>query len=411
MSFGYSTSDAVNLIQLAWNTVQNSRKAVGEHDELTREASSLHIVLRLLKKELASPGSPINRPGDTCREELKLIIAGCGNVLSTLDSILTKYNSLTTKERSVKKLYHRWRFGNKYVFLQDLRSKLVYHTSATALFVNMLSNGTIGRVEQKMDNAGGELREMRIAIDRIARAYEDDSILTEYSDDDPAVWKEFRRGLVQNGFTSVVIEQYKGIIQAYIRELGTRGIPDENSWGNQGPQAHSDEAYILGGSQSNIESHRPAVREQYTETFYDGVLGLGSMLGVGLRDKRPPDAATERSHTFDAKYPSTTESRPIVRKTALPLEVQRINEQRHGPLRSQALVEYGAPLPQSNHRNKAQSSDSPRSGGVKPRPRPRSTEATRRSTDQSEKKRRRNKNMTRLFFGSVVVAHVLISFV
>ena len=418
MSFGYSTSDAVILVQLAWNTVQNSRKAVGEHDELTREASTLHAVLRRLKSELASPGSPINRPGDTCREELESIVAGCSNVLGTLDSILAKHNSLATKERSGKKLWHRWLFGNKLVLVQDLRGKLCYYTSAIALFLNMVSNGTIGRVEQQMDSAGGELREIRIAVNRIASAYEDDSILTVYSDDDPAVWREIRRELVKDGFTSRVIEQYKDIIQAYIRELGSSpGIPDQNSWGNQAPQVHttSNEAYILdAGSQPYIQTHRPRVHGQYTETIYDGDLGLGSL----LVDTIPPDAATDKPHTSDVKCPSTTESRLIFRETVLPLEIHQSpsEQQRHRPRGSQALVEYycGAPFPQSSRQNKAQSSASasasPRSKGVKPRVRPRSPETARRLlADQNEKKRRRNKNMTRLFFGSVVVAHVLIS--
>ena len=407
MSFGYSTSDAVILVQLAWNTVQNSRKAVGEHDELTREASSLHMVLRRLEKELANPWSPINRPGDTCREELESVVAGCSNVLCTLDSILKKHNSLNSKERSGKKVWHCWRFGSKYVHLQDLRSKLCYWTSETALFLNMISHGTIGRIEQHMDNAGGELREIRIAVERITATHENGSILTEYSDDDPAVWRDFRRGLVQKGFNSVVIEQNKYIIQAYIKELGSLGISDENSWGNQGPQAYSDEAYILDGSLTYIEPHRPSVHEQFTETFYDGDLGLGSLLGVGWTGDVPSEAAANGLQTLDAKDPSTPDSQLVFRETAPPLEVERTNEQWHGPLRY-----YDAPLPQSHRQINAQSSATPRSKGVQPRTRPRSMEATRRSNmDQSEKKRRRNKNMTRLFFGSVVVAHVLISFV
>ena len=384
MSFGFSTSDAVILVQLAWNTVQNSRKAVGEHDELTREASSLHIVLQRLEKELANPWSPFNRPGDTCKEELEFVVAGCSNVLCTLDSILTKNNSLTRKERSGKKLWHCWRFGNKYVLLQDLRSKLCYYTSKTALFLNMVSNSTIGRVEQQMDNAGGVLQEIQIAVNRIASAHEDGSILTEYSVDDTAVWKEFRRELVQDGFRSVVIEQYKGIIQEYVREVSIRGIPNGINWGNQEPPAYSDEAYILDGSQTYIEPHRPGVHEQYAETFYDGDLGLGAVLGDGLVNTIPLDDATNRPHPFDAKHPSTTESQLVFRETVLPLEeVQRIDEQRHGPLQFQAPVEYVAPRPQSNRQNNTQySSPTPRSRGVKPRStRPRSMEATRRLTE------------------------------
>lgn len=100
MSFGYSVSDAVLLAQLAWKTVQNSRKACGEHDELTREVLCLHVLLRRLEQEVTDPGSPINWPNETYREELEVIVTGCKKVLNVLNIILQKYSALSEKERS-----------------------------------------------------------------------------------------------------------------------------------------------------------------------------------------------------------------------------------------------------------------------------------------------------------------------
>ena len=57
MSFGYSVGDAVLITQLAWKTVQNARKACGEHDELTREVLSLHVVLSRLEQEVEKRGN------------------------------------------------------------------------------------------------------------------------------------------------------------------------------------------------------------------------------------------------------------------------------------------------------------------------------------------------------------------
>jgi hypothetical protein len=64
MSFGYSAGDAILLAQLAWRTLQGTIKACGEHDELTREVSSLHKVLKRLTTELENAESLLNRPGD-----------------------------------------------------------------------------------------------------------------------------------------------------------------------------------------------------------------------------------------------------------------------------------------------------------------------------------------------------------
>ena len=233
MSFGYSASDAVMLGQLAWKTFQNSRKACGEHDELTREVSSLHMVIRRLEQEASKPESPINRPGDRCKEELQGIVGGCETVLKLLDRVLEKYNTLSEKERSVKKLWQRVRFGNgELADIRDIREKLTYYTSALSLFVNMVSMGSIGRVEQKMETAGGDIREIRIAVNGItahllSATNREGSVLTTYADDDKAVWKEFRKELIEEGFSSSIIRKHKRLIKAYIKELGDRGLLDD----------------------------------------------------------------------------------------------------------------------------------------------------------------------------------------
>lgn len=233
MSFGFSVGDLVQLVQLAFRTVQNSRKACGEHDELTRETSRLHTVLRRLQQEASKPECPINRHGDTYREELATLISGCGRVLNVMDKVLEKYNALGDEEKSIRKLWQKVRFGNgQMVDIGDLRSKISYYTSALSLFLNMVSMGSIGRVEKKMDEAGGELREIRLAVHSITAhlmnaADKEGSILTAYADDDKAVWREFRRELIRDGFSSSILRKHKNIIQDYVKELGSRGLFDE----------------------------------------------------------------------------------------------------------------------------------------------------------------------------------------
>jgi len=168
MSFGFSIGDAVVLTQLASRAVQNSRKACGAHDELTHELTSLQLVLGRLKDEAAKTESPINRPGDSCQEELESLVVGSEKILKILESILHKYSSLSQEERSGRKLWQRIRFGNgEMQDLAELRAKLTYYTSALSLFLNMMSVGSIGRVEKHMHEAGGDLREIRLAVNGI----------------------------------------------------------------------------------------------------------------------------------------------------------------------------------------------------------------------------------------------------
>ncbi|KAK4690804.1 hypothetical protein P7C71_g6067, partial [Lecanoromycetidae sp. Uapishka_2] len=168
MSFGFSPGDVVLTAQLAWKTVQNSRKACGEYDETTREVLGLHVVLQRLEQEVGKPDSPINKRGESCREELRTIVSGCEKVLNQLDKVLEKYGGLSATERRGRKLWQKIRFGNgEVVDIRDLRAKVVYYTSATSLFVNMVSMGSIGRIEKQMDNAGGDLKDLKIAVNGI----------------------------------------------------------------------------------------------------------------------------------------------------------------------------------------------------------------------------------------------------
>ena len=240
MSFGFSPSDVVLLVQSAWTTVRNSRKACGEYAELTREVTSLHVNLQRLERETAKPESPINRPSDTCRQDLAPIVDGCGKTLDVLDRILEKYNALSDEERSKRKLWKAVRFGNgELANVKDLRSKLTYYTSNLALFLNMVSMGSMGIVEKQMYEAGGDLKDIRRAVNGItahlmSAANKEGSVLTDYADDDRAVWKAFRRELITEGFSSDVIRVHKDTIQAYVKELGSRGILDDEEFKDSG---------------------------------------------------------------------------------------------------------------------------------------------------------------------------------
>ena len=235
MSFGWSASDVAALAQLAWRTVQNARKACGEYDELTREVFSLHIVLRRLENTAKQPDSALNRRGDTSGEEIEAIASGCRSILHTLDKVLEKFNSLSEKQRSGRKLVARIRFGNGEMGdLADLRAKITYYTSVLSLYLNMVAAGSMGKIEKQMEEAGGDLKELKVAVTSItaklmAGSNKEGSILTSYADDDKAVWREFRRELVTGGFSSSLLKKHKVIIKAYLEELGRRGILDEEN--------------------------------------------------------------------------------------------------------------------------------------------------------------------------------------
>jgi hypothetical protein len=235
MSFGYGVGDIIVVTQLAWKCVRNAREACGEHDALTREVNSLHSLLSQLQLEKASPESLLNQPDDDRNEELNRLVANCEEVLNEIDAILNKYSALNGgKHGKGKRTWQKVKFGNDE--MQDLiklRQKMGQNTQAILLFCNLLSMGSQGRVEKYMRSSGGEVRELCLAINSALAQLVDNgkpegTVLTMYSDDDPAIWKELRRQLVDDGHKSTTIQENFESIKAYVRELGDRGVLDND---------------------------------------------------------------------------------------------------------------------------------------------------------------------------------------
>ena len=233
MSFGYSVGDAILLTGLAWRTFQNSRKACGEYDELTREVRVCHVVLSRLERELGKLDSLLFQEEDS--EELEIITTGCGKVLKILDQILVKYNALSEEDRRGKRLWQKIRFGNgKVEEVREYRARLTYCTQALSLYLNLHTAGSIGRIEKQMREGSSDLKDIRVAVNNgfaqvLASSFHhgEGSILTTYPDDEKGIWKELRRELIKDNVRSSLIKEHKHIIIAYIKELGARGLLDD----------------------------------------------------------------------------------------------------------------------------------------------------------------------------------------
>lgn len=113
-SFDFPIGDFVAPTQLAWQVAKESRKACGAHDELSRELTSLYLVLQRLAAEVSRPDSILSRRDDRLDRlvELTQLSTDCKKALEVLDSTLKKYNSLSEEKGNVKKLWKKAKFGN-----------------------------------------------------------------------------------------------------------------------------------------------------------------------------------------------------------------------------------------------------------------------------------------------------------
>jgi hypothetical protein len=124
---------------------------------------------------------------------MKLVFSILGNVLDYM--VQNSVRSLPTETPLKKPLFHK----KVWVRKPSTQGKNYVHTytSAITLFLNLLSMGSQGKVEEYMETRGVELRELRQSLDWITASLQarngnrEGSILASYADDDKAMWKEF----------------------------------------------------------------------------------------------------------------------------------------------------------------------------------------------------------------------------
>ena len=309
MSFGWSVSDIALLTRLAYKTTQGARAACGEHDELTREVSSLHIILQRLDNEASKSGSFLDRPRETYKQELETIASGCEHVLGQLDKILVKYNALSNQERSARRLWKQVRYSSGAVAdVADLRSKIGSYSASLSLFLNIVSIGTVGAVERKIDRTGGDLKDIKITVNGItarltANSCREGSVLTSYPDDDKNAWRELRRELVRDGFRDDIMRKHMKTIKAYVKELGSRGILDDS---HDSTSPHSSR--FLGDEVSSIENEESSCLLHHGCSIQNRFSSLGQDRKEANEEKSPSAAPSlVYSETSDRKDPASNE--------------------------------------------------------------------------------------------------------
>jgi hypothetical protein len=174
-------------------------------------------VLRHLKYEVEAPDSPLNRDHSIWGRQLAPIIGDCDFTLRKLDELLQKYGRLGSdgggnSPSSPRILWDKVRFGsNEMDQLGTIRVKLISHKTSLTLFLDTIQLHESGKMSTTLDNHGGQLDVILDKVDSIAArmGQKSGSVMTSYDDDDKEVWKQFRRELVSEGFSSSVLQQHK----------------------------------------------------------------------------------------------------------------------------------------------------------------------------------------------------------
>lgn len=242
MSFGASPSDIIIVVTFCKNLYRKCRDAGGEYDEISREVRGLHTVLRHLKYEVEDPDSTLNRDRSVWGRQVAHIVGDGDATLRQLDGLLQKYGRLgrdssgSGSPSSPRVMWDRVRFGsNEMDQLGAIRVKLISHKTSLTLFLDTIQLREGKKMSTALNDHGGQLDVILDKVDSIAArmGQRPQSVMTTYDDDDKEVWKQFRRELVSEGFSSSVLKQNKEVLRAYIREIDQKGLLDDAALGSQ----------------------------------------------------------------------------------------------------------------------------------------------------------------------------------
>lgn len=174
----------------------------------------------------------------------------CNGVLQQLSKLLIKYKSLGTAS---KKAWDRLRFGTEN--LQEIREKIMNHTSSLTLFLTTLGTGSLGRIEKKLDQL----------IEDVRAGRREDTVLTMADNDEDeaeAQWDMWKSELVDEGFTKVELEGHKQWIKAKLLELIESGVLHEQPPPERGGSSKASSHAVPSASQPSTPDNASASQSQ-----------------------------------------------------------------------------------------------------------------------------------------------------
>ncbi|KFA71406.1 hypothetical protein S40288_04315 [Stachybotrys chartarum IBT 40288] len=250
MSLGVGVGDVILVSSLAWKLYKSCKDSSEEFQQVSMDLMSLHAVLRetedYLQEHSDLPASRVNR--------LQILCSGCNPVLTELEALFNKYESLGTQQQ---RTWDRVRWGLK--DLTDLRARLVCSTTMLNAFNIALINSSTVRIEKRlykfMAEVQGGLREGSVVTNN-------DAVETIES---PEVWPEFRRELEDVGISSAVVEEHKAYIAQWIKGALADGALDEVA-----PDATVTRRPSVMSTQSRNDGLAKASQSVFSDSGYGG---------------------------------------------------------------------------------------------------------------------------------------------
>src|ERR1700722_7813857 len=126
MSFGFSVGDFINVLALAWKVYKSCKDSCDDFKNISGEVAGLHIVLLETKDFVTEHGETLSADRAA---HLSTLGKGCNGVLTDLEVLLKRYQSLGSK---TQRTWERLRWGTEDI--AQLRERLISQTLLLTAF-------------------------------------------------------------------------------------------------------------------------------------------------------------------------------------------------------------------------------------------------------------------------------------
>ena len=144
----------MELVKFAYRLVKDCQAAKGEWIQVGRVVYEMQATVQLVQALIDDPTSIINKKdnkGLSIRKTLGIHISNCKQVLREVSSSLKKYNNMSVVDRIA------WVFSGRGE-IETLMSNLFSFATQLDTFINTISLMGIGRIEQLLENNGGNTK-------------------------------------------------------------------------------------------------------------------------------------------------------------------------------------------------------------------------------------------------------------
>ena len=205
--------------------------------------SAVSILVQDLEDQAASPDFTRFQSDAQKQAKLRSIIDSIIYALRELEDLATKYSSLSTAR---KNNWDRLRFASKSI--EDIRARLILHTSAAQTILDGLTNRCVARIEGKTEENGATLSRIEQVLADIIKDIKHGSRGSSVvSDERWNIWTELKRELRTESYPVEVVQLHKNQIKQYLVALiQDADLQEEIVLGE-------DDSYALSNSNHNAQ--------------------------------------------------------------------------------------------------------------------------------------------------------------